>query len=203
MHTMKLSRRGLLKATGLSVATGLAYGLTARSQALAASASKDWKLEGTDEYTNICCYCAGGCGSVCSVRDGELVGLEGDPDNPVNFGGLCPKGAAMAQLRNVVDPKTREVIKNPARVTRPMVRRPGSDHWEQISWDRAVDEIARHIKDTRDETFETTNDQGVTVNRTQAIGFLGGSGMTCEEQHFINKFARMVGSITLDNQARV
>ena len=58
----------------------------------------------TEEYTNICCYCAGGCGSLLSVRDGELVNLEGDPDHPINEGGLCPKGATMFQLRYVVDP---------------------------------------------------------------------------------------------------
>ena len=32
----------------------------------------------------------------------------------------------MFQLRNIVDPETREVIKNPDRITRPMVRRPGA-----------------------------------------------------------------------------
>ncbi|MBM6999159.1 molybdopterin-dependent oxidoreductase [bacterium] len=222
---MKLSRRGLLKATGLSVATGLAYGLTARSQALAANASKNWKLEGTDEYTNICCYCAGGCGSVCSVRDGELVGLEGDPDNPVNFGGLCPKGAAMAQLRNVVDPKTREVIKNPARVTRPMVRRPGSDHWEEVSWEEIVPEIAQQVKKTRDETFcETSEDakaffeqhgidygeaerdddgNPLTLNMCPGIGSLGGSQENSEEEYLILKIMRGLGIVAIDNQARV
>ena len=56
----------------------------------------------------------------CSVRDGELVNLEGDPDHPINEGGLCPKGATMFQLRNVVDPETREVIKNPKRVDAPV-----------------------------------------------------------------------------------
>ena len=31
--------------------------------------------------------------SICSTREGELVNIEGDPDHPVNQGGLCPKGA--------------------------------------------------------------------------------------------------------------
>ena len=123
---MELTRRGFLQGTAAGVAAGLAYGLTSKSQALAVEPDASWKLEATDEYTNICCYCAGGCGSLCSVRDGELINLEGDPDHPINKGGLCPKGATMAQLRDVVDPATGEKIKNPDRVSRPLVRRPGA-----------------------------------------------------------------------------
>ena len=44
-------------------------------------------------------------------------------------------------------------ILNDRRLLKPQVRRPGSDHWEDIRWDQAIDEIARHIKKTRDETF--------------------------------------------------
>ena len=114
---MNLTRRGFMKATGAAFATSMAFQLTQQSPALAVESNSDWKLVNTEEYTNICCYCAGGCGSLLSVRDGELINLEGDPDHPINQGGLCPKGAAMFQLRNIVDPETREVIKNPDRVT--------------------------------------------------------------------------------------
>ena len=200
---MELTRRGFLKATGAGVAASLAYGLTSKSQALAVEQKEPWKLENTDEFTNVCCYCAGGCGSVCSVRDGELINLEGDPDSPINFGGLCPKGAGMFQLRNIIDPKTRAVVKNPDRVTRPMVRRAGSDHWEEISWDQAISEIARHVKDTRDETFVETDDDGLTVNRCEGIASLGGSQQNTEEDYLILKSMRSLGIVAIDNQARV
>ena len=113
---MELSRRSFWKAGGAgALASTLAFELTNQSKALAQDVNPaDWKLVGTKESTNICCYCAGGCGSLLSSRNGELINLEGDPDHPINQGGLCPKGATMAQLRNVVDPETREVIKNPA-----------------------------------------------------------------------------------------
>ena len=200
---MELTRRGFLKAGGAGIAASLAFGLTSKSQALAAAPGKAWKLENTDEFTNVCCYCAGGCGSLCSVRDGELISLEGDPDCPVNFGGLCPKGAAMFQLRNIVDPKTRAVVKNPDRVTKPMVRRAGSDHWEEIGWDQAISEIARHVKDTRDATFEETDEDGLTVNRCTGIASLGGSQENSEEEYLILKAMRSLGVIAIDNQARV
>lgn len=199
---MNLSRRGFLKASGAAMATSMAFQMASQSQALAVEQSKDWKLVDTDEFTNICCYCAGGCGSLCSVRDGELVNLEGDPDHPINQGGLCPKGATMFQLRNIVDPQTREVVKNPERITKPMVRRPGATEWEDISWDEAVKEIARKVKDTRDATFVETED-GMTVNYTPGIASLGGSQENSEEEYLILKMMRSLGVVAIDNQARV
>jgi formate dehydrogenase major subunit len=199
---MELSRRGFLQATGLALGTSLAYELSTQSQAFALDGDATFKLVNTDEYTNICCYCSGGCGSICSVRDGELINVEGDADHPINRGGLCSKGTSMFQLRNVITEDTREVIHNPNRMTKPMVRRPGTSQWEEISWDTAIGEIARHVKDTRDANFiETEN--GVVVNRTEAIASLGGSQQNNEEDYLILKSMRSLGVIALDNQARV
>lgn len=203
---MELSRRGFLKGVAGATGAGLAYGLTSASPALAVETSKEWKLVNTQEYTNICCYCAGGCGSVCSVRDGELINLEGDPDHPINQGGLCPKGATMFQLRNVVDPKTREVVKSTVRQTKPLVRRPFSKEWEPISWDDAVAEIAQWTKKTRDAGFvetEEVNGKRLTVNRCESIASLGGSQQNSEEEYLILKMMRALGLVALDNQARV
>lgn len=199
---MDLTRRGFFKAAGAAFATTMAFELTSQTPAYAVEPNAEWKLVNTEEYTNICCYCAGGCGSLCSVRDGELINLEGDPDHPINQGGLCPKGATMFQLRNIVDPETREIVKNPDRVTRPMVRRPGASQWEEITWDDAVAEIARKVKDTRDATFVET-ENGLTVNCTPGIASLGGSQENSEEEYLILKAMRSLGIIAIDNQARV
>ena len=199
---MDLTRRGFFKAAGAAFATTMAFELTSQTPAYTVEPNAEWKLVNTEEYTNLCCYCAGGCGSLCSVRDGELVNLEGDPDHPINQGGLCPKGATMFQLRNIVDPETREIVKNPDRVTRPMVRRPGASQWEEITWDDAVAEIARKVKDTRDATFVET-ENGLTVNYTPGIASLGGSQENSEEEYLILKAMRSLGIIAIDNQARV
>lgn len=200
---MELSRRSFFKTLGAAAAAGMAFELTTPAPAMAVEYSPDWKLVNTEEYTNICCYCAGGCGSLCSVRDGELINLEGDPDHPINQGGLCPKGQAMFQLRNIIDPKSGEVIKNPDRKTKPMVRRPGASDWEEISWEDAIKEIARKVKDTRDATFIETAEDGMTVNYTPAIASLGGSQQNSEEEYLILKLMRSLGVVAIDNQARV
>ena len=200
---MELTRRSFFKATGLALAGSMAYELSAQSQAFAMEANEEWKLVNTEEYTNICCYCSGGCGSVVSVRDGEIISVEGDPDHVINEGGLCPKGAAMFQLVKVVDPATGEVIKNPNRHYSPLVRRPGASDWEEISWEDAIDGIARHVKDTRDKYFIEKDEDGVTVNRLEAIGHLGGSQQNSEEEYLILKFMRGLGVVAVDNQARV
>lgn len=199
---MNLSRRGFFKATGAAFAASVAFELSSQSPALAAEPDASWKLVNTEEYTNICCYCSGGCGVICSTRDGELVNLEGDPDHPINQGGLCPKGATMFQLRNIVDPATREVIKNPNRVTKPLVRRPGGADWEPITWDAAIKEIARKVKDTRDATFQEKSGD-LVVNRCTGIASLGGSQQNSEEEYLILKMMRSLGVIAVDNQARV
>ena len=200
---MELTRRSFFKATGLVLAGSMAYELSAQSQAFAMEANEEWKLVNTEEYTNICCYCSGGCGSVVSSRDGEIISVEGDPDHVINEGGLCPKGAAMFQLVKVVDPATGEVIKNPNRHYSPLVRRPGASDWEEISWEDAIDGIARHVKETRDKYFIEKDENGVTVNRLEAIGHLGGSQQNSEEEYLILKFMRGLGVVAVDNQARV
>lgn len=200
---MELTRRAFLQASALAFAGSMAYELSTQSKAFGIeSGEEDWKLVNTDEYTNICCYCSGGCGVICSVRDGELINLEGDPDHPINEGCLCPKGAAMFQLRNIVDDKTGEIVHNPNRITKPLVRRAGKSDWEDISWDDAIAEIARHVKTTRDENFVEVED-GVTVNYTPAIGSMGGSQQNSEEEYLILKLMRQIGVIGIDNQARV
>lgn len=193
---MELSRRSFFKRSLLAAGSGSAVAFASGSaRAEADCLKKPYKLESVKEVTNICCYCSGGCGTICSSRNGELINLEGDPDHPVNLGGLCPKGAAMWGLRNIVNPD-RTVSAHPDRVIYPMVRRPGSTKWERISWDQAAKEIARHVKKTRDASFVETED-GVTVNRCDGIASLGAAQLNNEEGWLVQKFARSLGVVAI------
>ena len=197
---MEVSRRSFLK-RGLLLGGGAASGLAGAAAHAAGGSKKPYKLTSVNETTNICCYCSGGCGTICSTRNGELINLEGDPDHPVNLGGLCPKGAAMWGLRNIVT-KDRRAQLHPDRVLYPMVRRPGSKTWERLSWDQAALEIARHVKKTRDATF-VEKEGDVTVNRCDGIASLGAAQLNNEEGWLVQKFARSLGVLAIDNQTRV
>jgi formate dehydrogenase major subunit len=190
---MAVSRRNLLKLAAAG-APGLAVGGLVAPKALAA-ASKSLKLTGAQEFTTACNFCSCGCGIVAHVRDGQLVNLEGDPDHVINQGALCSKGAAMKATHD-----------SPQRARTPLYRRPGGAQWEEISWDDALDKIAKKIKTTRDASWIATEKDGeneIPVNRTDAISFLGGAQNTNEECYLFAKAARLYGSPWVEHQARL
>ena len=130
---------------------------------------------------------------VIVVDEGPVkIVMTGDPDHPINRGTLCPKGASLQQD-----------IVNERRLRKPQVRRPGSDRWEDIGWDTAVDEIARRVKETRDATFIEKDAQGRTVNRCEGIAWTGGCTDTNEFNYLVVKSMRSLGVTYIENQARV
>jgi formate dehydrogenase major subunit len=89
------------------------------------------------------------------------------------------------------------------RLKYPMLRKPGSDKFERISWDQALDRIARLMKDDRDRNIIEKNNDGVTVNRWVTTGFLAASATTNETAWATYKVVRSAGIVAFDNQARV
>jgi formate dehydrogenase major subunit len=84
-----------------------------------------------------------------------------------------------------------------------MLRKPGSDKFERISWDDALNRVARLMKDDRDKNFVTKNKDGLTVNRWTTVGFLAASATTNETAYLTYKVVRGAGVLPFDNQARV
>ena len=160
---------------------------------------RPFKLAKATETRNTCPYCAVACGIIMysrgDVKKGEraeIYHIEGDADHPTNRGTLCPKGSA---LLDVVHAKTR--------LRHPRVREPGSNEWKRISWDEALDRIARLLKDDRDQNFIATNKDGVPVNRWTTTGMLAASATTNETAFVTWKVVRSTGMVVFDNQARV
>ena len=197
---IELSRRTLLKGAGVGLA-GTALGAFGFGgvEAAHASAIRAFKLTGTTETRNTCPYCSVACGVVMyskgDLAKGEtatITHIEGDADHPTNRGTLCPKGAALLDF-----------VRAETRLTKPRVRKPGSDRFEEISWNDALDRIARHLKDDRDQNFVARNQDGVTVNRWTTTGFLAASATTNETAFLTYKVVRSAGMLVFDNQARV
>jgi len=89
-----------------------------------------------------------------------------------------------------------------------MYRAPGSDHWEEKSWEWALDRITRLMKETRDRTFAINeinkkDRKQYALNRTNGMAILGGAGLDNEECYLLSKFARSMGVIYLEHQARL
>jgi formate dehydrogenase major subunit len=192
---MQLNRRMFLK-TGAGAVAASVLGFELKA---AYAQAKELKIARTTETRSTCPYCSVSCGVIIhTIGDKaknvtpQVVHVEGDPDHPINRGTLCPKGSSLMQD-----------IMNDRRVLKPQVRRPGSDRWEDIGWDQAINEVARHIKTTRDATFITTDAQGRTVNRCESIAWNGGCTDTNEFNYLAVKAMRSLGTVFLENQARV
>lgn len=147
------------------------------------------------EKTTICPYDGSGCGFIVDAQDGRVVNIEGDPDHPVNRGSGCAKGASMRHLS----------AENPWRLSKVLYRAPGGTVFEEKTWDWAITEIARRIKKTRDANFieVDANHPHPGVNRTEAIANIGGAALDNEECYLLSKFARSLGIVYLEHQARL
>jgi formate dehydrogenase major subunit len=200
---MDMTRRDFLKLAG---ATAGAAALTAVGvRKVGASTGEPLRIKYSKEYHTICTYCGVGCGIICNVQDGVIVNAEGDPDHPINEGTLCSKGSSIFNATYIYDEKGKPRL-NPARMTEVLYRAPRSDKYEVKDWDWALTEIARRIKDTRDRTLVQAVDVGgkaVTVNRTNAINWLGSAWCTGEENYLFHKMCRAMGVINIDHCARL
>ncbi len=191
------SRRQFFRGAGAAAGTVAGLGLNLQP---ARAAAQSLRIQGAREVPSVCPYCAVGCGQIVSVRDGQIVNIEGNPDSPINRGTLCPKGSATFQL-----------AVNPNRLTTVQYRAPHSTHWEEKPLDWAMERVAQLVKKTRDEHFtETwtgTDAKGQPIskkaNHCKAIASLGGATMDNEWNYLQLKMWRALGGIWLENQARI
>ena len=191
-----MKRRTFLKGSAAAVGGAVALGFDLKR---ARAEMRELKISRTTETRSICPYCAVSCGVIVHTLGDKaknvapsVVHVEGDPDAPINRGTLCPKGATL-----------KDDINNPNRLMSPKVRKPGSDHWEDITWDEAIAKIARHVKETRDRTFVAKNAKGQLVNRTPGIALVGGCTDTNEFNYLQWKMSSGLGVVYRDSQARV
>src|ERR1700747_1970112 len=193
---METSRRTFLKVAGLGGAAATVFGFDLKPTY---AAVRELKISPATETRSTCPYCAVSCGVIIYTLGDkaknvtpQVIHVEGDPDHPINRGTLCPKGASLE--RNI--PNDRPLLK-------PQVRRPGATDWQDISWDDALNEIARSVKKSRDDTFVEKDAQGHTVNRCEGIAWTGGCTDTNEFNYLVVKTMRSLGVCYLENQARV
>lgn len=193
-----ITRRQFFKMTGATL-VGSSLTLLGFSPTQALAEVREFKLARATETRNTCPYCAVACGLIMySLGDkakntrSSIFHIEGDPDHPVNRGTLCPKGAGLIDF-----------IHSQSRLTHPEYRAAGSDKWQPISWDDALDRIAKLMKADRDANFIEKNADGLTVNRWLTTGMLAASASSNEVGYLTHKVVRSLGILAFDNQARV
>jgi len=195
---MQVTRRQFFKvcAGGLGASSMAMLGF-APNDALAEV--REFKLQRTTETRSTCPYCSVACGLlVYGMGDKaknaktSIIHIEGDPDNPVNRGTLCPKGAGLLDF-----------VHSESRLKFPEYRAAGASEWTRISWDEAFTRIAKLMKEDRDKNFVTKNKDGQTVNRWLSAGMLASSAASNETGMISAKFVRSLGIVSVDTQARI
>jgi len=171
----KISRRRfcwLMGATGAWTLVGCnEYPGTTRVSRLPAG----WNRGEERLVSSTCLQCPGRCGIRVRVFEGRAVKIEGNPQHPLNRGGLCPKGQAGLQ-----------VLYDPDRIPGPMRKIGGrsSTEWEAISWNEALDVLTRRLADLRD------------AGRSEALLLMGGR-FPGHMRELLERFARAYGTPNL------
>lgn len=138
---------------------------------------KVFQLEKTD---TVCAYCGVGCNIILfKDKKNELVLARGIEDSVVNKGRLCVKGRYGF-----------EYVNSKERLTTPLIKENGE--FRKASWEEALDFTAKRLKEIKGKYGP------------EAIGVLGSSRCTNEDNYIVQKFARAVlGTNSVDNCARL
>ncbi len=190
---MEFTRRQFLKLSGATAAT-LAVVELGFDDMKAKAKANDFKIAALKPTPTICPFCGVGCGILVYANEAgdDVVYTEGDPDHPINEGTLCSKGTTV-----------RQIYTSEKRVKKPMYRPSGADKWQEVEWDWALTKIAQKVKETRDRTF-VAQENGINVNKTEAIATLGGAALDNEETYLLSKLMRAgLGLTYIEHQARI
>ncbi|MBI4485270.1 MAG: molybdopterin-dependent oxidoreductase, partial [Acidobacteria bacterium] len=139
---MATSRRNfLIGAAGAGI--GFGFGAFSHQFPLAPPhVGADWQPGVETFVPSACLLCPAHCGIRARLVDGVVTRIDGNPLHPVSQGGLCPKGRAGIQL-----------LYHPGRLKDPMQRigPPGSNTFEPIPWDAALDRIVAALRSSREQ----------------------------------------------------
>jgi len=130
---------------------------------------------------SVCCYCGTGCGVIVHSVGERIIGVEGDPEHPANFGRLCTKGNTL----HLAAVKT-------GRALVPMLREKRAEQRAPTSWDNALNVAA--------ERFAAI----IREHGPDAVAFYISGQLLTEDYYVFNKLARaLVGTNNIDSNSRL
>ncbi len=132
--TQTISRRRFLQIGAATFGAGAVATQTDALRTMAATAEAPTGVVTTPTYCDICFW---RCGAIASVRDGKLWKIEGNPEDPLSRGRLCPRGTGGIGAHF-----------DPDRLRAPLLRvgERGKESWKQVTWDEALDFVADKMK---------------------------------------------------------
>jgi Fe-S-cluster-containing dehydrogenase component/anaerobic selenocysteine-containing dehydrogenase len=171
-ETLNISRRDFMRIGGVAAATAAMAG----SGCDAFRNDVDYIVPYVDRpeeirigtpnyYASVCSGCSAGCGVLVTSRGGRPVKLEGNPQHPVNLGGLCSRG--QASYMNLYDP---DRSRTPVKVAESGAHTPIS--WDEI--DRLVTGLVDQSKSgggiaLLTKTFTGSARKGLLADMTSAL----------------------------------
>ncbi len=131
MHT--LSRRRFLKISGATIS----FAAASRYASKAATFPTTGAAKGIQRIPTFCDLCFWKCSAIASVKDGRLWKIEGNPEDPLSRGRLCPRGSGGVGAHF-----------DPDRLRTPLIRKQnrGQEVWQEVTWDEAFDYIAEKMR---------------------------------------------------------
>ncbi|KKM09544.1 nitrate reductase [Clostridiales bacterium PH28_bin88] len=172
---MNFSRRDFIKAMAASATMAAAVsgkGEQVFAETPAPQVGEQW-------FKTVCRYCGTGCGVMVGVKNGRVVAVKGDPENPVNKGLLCVKGYYLPR-----------VIYAPTRLKKPLIKKNGQ--FVEAGWDEALNLVAIKFKET------------IQQHGPDAIGFYGSGQNSIDEVWLFNKLYKgCIGTNNVDGNPRL
>ncbi len=89
--------------------------------------------DGVKTHHQACNLCEAICGLEIRHKDGEILSIRGDKDDPFSKGHICPKAVAL-----------QDIYTDPDRLRQPV--RKTADGWQPIGWDEALDAVAERVR---------------------------------------------------------
>ncbi len=133
-----MKRREFIKLGAYGVAgTTLLGGVTTDWFSLYGNPLFNPLTDGDKVVPSFCELCFWKCGILAHVKDGRVTKIKGNPKDPLSRGRLCPRGTGGTGL--LYDP---DRLKTPLK----RVERRGSQEFEEISWDTALNEVAGNFE---------------------------------------------------------
>ncbi len=128
-----ISRRKFLKISGATISVAAVGAAIVKGT----NAFSNKVTQGVRKVATFCDICFWKCGAIAHVKDGKLWKVEGNPDDPLSNGRLCPRGTGGVGAHY-----------DPDRLRAPLIRKNnrGEEQWVEVTWDEAMSYIAEKMQ---------------------------------------------------------